>query len=250
MPCAKEPLISEREVEVESGLGGRLGLPFGGSGKPPILVVLRRVLLGVGRPEDSVADGGESAEVATIVLRVGTAGDERDLLALGAGRPDVVTDLVRTFGVGVADDESPTAGLSGKGFLVLYTGSAGKGPFGGASGEVDGRRAVVVEVMVAVADTDMLHCKIPSAPAQIQFFVRRSVGWSHRDMLSSLTPDTAILLAIADVLQVGLSLQVSVVTSCQVTQSILLRSRDRPNTRCHWPGRYVEYRVCSSRLLK
>ncbi len=169
--------MSDKEVEVESGLGGKLGLPFGGSGKPPILVVLRKVVLGAGRPEDNVADGGDSAEVATIVLRVGTAGEERDLLAFGVGRPDVVTDLVGIFGVVVVEDESPTAGLSGRAFLVLYTGSAGRGPFGGASGEVEGRRVVVVEVMVAVADTDMLLCKIPSAPAQtIHFFVRRSVG--------------------------------------------------------------------------
>jgi len=209
--------MSDREVEVDSGLGGRLGLPFGGSGKPPILVVLRKVLLGVGRPEDNIADGGESAEVATIVLRVGTAGEDRDLLAFGVGRPDVVTDLVGTFGAGVEDDGSPTAGLSGKGFLVLYTGSAGRGPFGGASGEVEGRRVVVVvEAMVAVADTDMLHCKVPSGSAQMYFFVRLSAGRSQGDMLSFLHPTPLRYSSLSPTSCSLVSPQVLVVTSCRV----------------------------------
>lgn len=50
--------MSESEVDVESGLGGRLEtreLLFGGRGKAPMLVVLRNVLPGAGMP----LEGGE-----------------------------------------------------------------------------------------------------------------------------------------------------------------------------------------------
>lgn len=98
------------------------------------------------------------------MFRVGTAGVERALEAFGAGRPEVVTDLVSNFddGVGIADEAEvgllSSSGISGNGFLVLTTGSAGRGPEGGASGEVDGRRSPVVGAMVTVADVDMGLC--------------------------------------------------------------------------------------------
>ena len=59
-PCPRVPLMSESEVEVDRGLGGRLDTleaPFGGSGNAPILVVLRTVFPGVGMPDEGVGDG-------------------------------------------------------------------------------------------------------------------------------------------------------------------------------------------------
>lgn len=95
--CAN-PLMSEVDVDADSGLGGKLltrGLALGGGGNAPMLVVLRTVLPGVGRAEDN----GDVAVVealfgAVVVLSVGTAGVELVLTGLGVGRPDAVTDRV------------------------------------------------------------------------------------------------------------------------------------------------------------
>lgn len=142
------------------------GLPFGGNGNAPILVVLRKVLPGVGIAED----GGEGEApvpsplvgVVSAVFSVGTAGVER---VFRVGRPEVVTD--RIDGLGMGDDEagvglagpwlklgrtSMAFGTSGRAFLVLDTGRAGSGAEGGESGEVEGRRMPVVEDIVRVAD--------------------------------------------------------------------------------------------------
>jgi len=153
--------MSESEVDADSGLGGRLftrGVPFGGSGNASMLVVLRMVR-GVGRPDD----GGDVDGVgeASVVLSVGTAGVERDFMGVAVGRPELVTDRLSGLDAGVviaalAEPRlgSEISGMSGSAFPVLATGSAGSGPEGGASGEVDGRRAPE-EAMVTVADTDI-----------------------------------------------------------------------------------------------
>ena len=72
LSCTCRPWISEREVEVDSGLGGKLetlALFFDGSGKAPILVVLRTVFPGVGILDDSVLvyGGDEASSVAWVV---------------------------------------------------------------------------------------------------------------------------------------------------------------------------------------
>lgn len=178
---ACEPLMSEREVEVDSGLGGRLEtleLPLGGSGNAPILLVLRTDLPGGGSPEDVVDDGGEVPlplpEVGCVVLSVGTAGVERALVGFGVGSPEVVTDLCFA-GVGSPAPEEPgldSSGISGSAFLVFEMGSAGNGPDGGASGDVEGRRTPV-EVMVAVTDADITYCSDPDSTANhTRLFVR------------------------------------------------------------------------------
>lgn len=165
-------LMSEREVDVDKGLGGKLDtrvLPFGGSGKAPMLEVLRTVLAGTGTPEEVVVLEEGEAEWATdvsAVLRVGTAGVDRALADVGVGSPEVVTDRVSALELGVgmeeveADRESGVSGVSGIGFLDFTTGRAGRGPDGGASGDAEGRR---VPVMVVVADTDIACCRYPSA---------------------------------------------------------------------------------------
>ena len=196
------PLISESDVEVESGLGGRLdtlGLPLGGSGKPPMLVVLRTLFPGVGKPEEGVADGGESAGVAMAVLRVGTAGDERDLLAFGVGSPEVVTDRV-IFGVGgTADEDEPglesiASGRSGSALRVLGMGSAGSGPLGGASGELEGRRRPVEAMVVVVAVIDMFCCSVPSPP--VQGGPSCDSSFAHGTVRSMLPPNLVDLLVL------------------------------------------------------
>lgn len=158
---------SEEEVAVESGLGGRLdtlGPPFGGRGNAPMLVVLRNVFPGVGMPEDGVVD--DTGEVAFInatsaVFSVGTAGVDRDF---GVGRPDEVTDRVILAGGRPSCDVkvSLSSGMSGSGFLVLGIGSAGSGPEGGDSGDVEGCRMPVAG-MVVVADSDMFVCVLHSS---------------------------------------------------------------------------------------
>jgi hypothetical protein len=156
--------MSESDVDVESGLGGRLEtreLPFGGRGKEPILVVLRTVLPGVGMPDEGVEPPGDTTPecAAPTVLSVGTAGVDRDL---GVGSPEAVTDRVSDLGVvaGREGSGSLASGMSGSGFLVFATGSAGSGPDGGASGEVLGRR-MPVDVMVVVVDVDMIYVLHP-----------------------------------------------------------------------------------------
>lgn len=57
--------------------------------------------------------------------------------------------------------ESGESGISDSAFLVFGTGSEGRGPEGGASGDVEGRRTPV-DVMVVVTDADILCCSGPS----------------------------------------------------------------------------------------
>ncbi len=136
--------MSDVEVEVESGLGGRLLFRaiLGGAGKAPMLVVFRTVLPGVGRAEI----GGDIAPEPGIrltpeVLSVGTAGVDCVLVGRGVGRPEDVTARVSGLPAGVAIDEaedagrdSGSSGMSGSGFLVFVMGRAGNGPDGGAEG--------------------------------------------------------------------------------------------------------------------
>lgn len=168
---------------MDSGLGGRLdtrGLfDLGGRGKAPMLVVLRKVLAGVGKAEEGVPGGGDAEEnvvvVAdvSVVLRVGTAGVQRTFVGFGVGRPEGVTDR-ETAGRGGGGTAEPddrgrasadASGASCNVFRVFTTGKAGKGPEGGAWGEVDGRRRPV-DVMVADMDRGALLlrcCGTPSA---------------------------------------------------------------------------------------
>lgn len=166
LPCVMAPLMSESEVEVDSGLGGRLDtrglLDLGGSGKAPMLVVLRKVLAGVGKAEEGVPYSGDAEEDGvmladvSVVLRVGTAGVERIFAGFGVGRPEGVTDreTAARGGGGMAEPDEPgrasgdASDTSCSGFRVFATGSAGRGPEGGAWGEVGGRRRPV-DVMVA-----------------------------------------------------------------------------------------------------
>lgn len=170
-------MISDSDVEAERGLGGRLEtrvltLLFGGSGNAPMLVVLRIVLPGAEIPEAGEAEDrlgeGLDVEVARDVFTVGTEGVERALEVVRVGRPDEVTTRAGAFkpDVGIAEVVAAVLGLlsegasgpSGCDFLVFATGRAGRGPDGGASGDVEGRRGVAeeaIEVMVAVADADM-----------------------------------------------------------------------------------------------
>lgn len=165
------------EADAESGLGGRLfWRTFGGAGKAlklAVLVVLRKVLPGVGR-----ADGGELelAELAdelpgtlakAAVFRVGTAGVVLAFMSLGVGRPEEVTALLGVVepGAGMPDAAEPgreaSLGVSGRGLRVLVMGSAGSGPVGGGCG---GREDVLcgsAEVMVAVADMDSDPMRLP-----------------------------------------------------------------------------------------
>ena len=154
--------MSESEVDVESGLGGTLdtrGLLPGSGAKALVLVVLRIVLPAVGMPvkaDDTVVE---------VVFRVGTAGVERALVYVGVGRPEVVADRVTGLWAGVVAVGPTELGLesneswaSCRGLLVLATGSAGRGPDGGARGEAEGRRGPVV----VMAAADMTACS-PSA---------------------------------------------------------------------------------------
>lgn len=62
------PWDSEGVVDADSGLGGRLetrGVPLGGTGKAPILVVFLSVFPGLGRPVGGATD---------VVLSVGMLG--------------------------------------------------------------------------------------------------------------------------------------------------------------------------------
>jgi hypothetical protein len=136
-------LISDVDVDAESGLGGRLLTleTFGGAGKAPILVVFRRVLPGVGNAEVGV-DVPEVAVGSPVVFKVGTAGVECTFVGRGVGRPEVVTDLVGSLLTDDMDDAedagresaSGSSGISGSGFLVFAIGRAGNGPEGGAEG--------------------------------------------------------------------------------------------------------------------
>lgn len=99
---------SEREVVVERGLGGRSeirGLPAGGKGKAPKLVVLRSVLPSVGMADEGGVGEGEVPSPVCLeksaVLSVGTAGVECVLDGFGVGRPETVT--ARVGGRGVCD---------------------------------------------------------------------------------------------------------------------------------------------------
>lgn len=158
-------------MEVESGLGGKLGsrgLPFGGSGKALMLVVLRRLLPGVGIPDEEGPDCEVvalcSVEVS-VVLTVGTSGVERALDGAGVSSFELVNDREGDLepGRGIEEFEpcrrSDESGTAGNCFLVLGTGNAGKGPDGGASGDVEGRR---IPDIVEVADADIVCCRYPS----------------------------------------------------------------------------------------
>jgi len=166
------PLRSDNEVDAESGLGGKLGtlgLLFGGSGKAPMLVVLRIVLPGVGTPYEGVPDRGDDGRsgVVMVVFKVGTAGVDRVFVGFGVGRPEVVTERVTGFEAGVSiAGEADVSGMPDDAFLVFGIGNAGKGRDGGASGEVEGRLIPIV-VIVAVADADMASCSSPSAYQQL-----------------------------------------------------------------------------------
>ena len=143
------------EAEVESGLGGRLFsrgllLILGGSGKEPILAVLRTVF---GMAEAGVSDGaggiGEDEGISE-VFRVGTEGVELVLVSLGVGNPEWVTDregIADFLGVSagscvpfegrpesaesVLSSFSGVSGFSIKWLRSLDTGNAGSGPVGG-----------------------------------------------------------------------------------------------------------------------
>lgn len=171
------PLTSVVEAEADSGLGGRLFTRvFGGCGNAPILVVLRKVLPGVGRPlggEFEVAEfapefPGTLAKAA--VFSVGTAGVVFALMSLGVGRPDVVTDRLGVVapGVGMLDAAEPgrdtSSGISGKGLRIFEIGSAGNGPVGGGCG---GREDVLcgsAEAIVVVTDIDIEPMRLPVLP--------------------------------------------------------------------------------------
>lgn len=134
------------DVDAERGLGGRLvtrAAPFGGSGKDPILVVLRTVL---GMPVPIGGDG-EGAGGCSFALSVGTAGVELALRGWrGVGRPERVTDregmdvfLAEGGGMFEAvevrrDSAELEAMLSPDNLRVLATGKAGSGPVGGGRG--------------------------------------------------------------------------------------------------------------------
>nr|POE51577.1 hypothetical protein CFP56_25784 [Quercus suber] len=178
------PLASAAVVAVDNGLGGKLdtrALTFGGTGKAPMLEVLRTVLPGVGIPEEgeTVSEGvGDAAleMVVGAVLIVGIAVVERDLGLANVGKAESVTarpgglrpEVGFALVVAVGASEGEESGSSGRGFetgLVLTTGNAGKGPVGGASGETPEGRRGMVEVMVVVADKDMIH-RLSCGPAQ------------------------------------------------------------------------------------
>lgn len=180
-------------MEVESGLGGKLGsrgLPLGGSGKALMLVVLRRLLPGVGIPDEDGPGCGVvalcSVEVS-VVLTVGTVGVERALDGAGVSGFGLVNDREGGLepGSGIEEFEpcrrSDESGMPGNGFLVLGTGNAGKGPDGGASGDVEGRR---IPDIVEVADADIVCCRYPSLKLSgIQGLGRRLLrtnGYSRR----------------------------------------------------------------------
>jgi hypothetical protein len=155
-------LISEVDVDADSGLGGRLltlVLTFGGAGNDPMLVVFRIVLPGVG----SADPGGEVAVDVVfvfdidVVLSVGMAGVEFVFTGLGVGKLEVVTDRDSGLFDGAAIEEaaevgleSGASGISDRGFLVLATGSAGKGALGGAvgGGLIFEGRCIIVAVAV------------------------------------------------------------------------------------------------------
>ena len=81
-------------------------------------------------------------------------------LDLGVGRPEVVTDRIGGLEPDVVGSAEPgVSGTPGNDFLILGMGKAGRGPDGGASGEVEGLR---MPVMVAVADADIAYCSYPS----------------------------------------------------------------------------------------
>lgn len=169
------PLRSEAEAEADSGLGGRLFTRvLGGCGKAPTLVVLRKVLPGVGR-----ADVGGELELAEFVAGlvwplvketvfiVGTAGVVLALLSFGVGSPDDVTARFGVIAPGVGMPEAaelerePSSGISGSGLRVFAMGSAGRGPVGGGCGGRDDVLWGSAEVMVAVADIDIEPMRPP-----------------------------------------------------------------------------------------
>ena len=160
---------------------------FGGAGKDPTLVVFRTVLPGVGNEDPR---GGVAAPVVLVldidvVLSVGIAGVEWVFTGLGVGRLEVVTDRDNGLFEGAAIEdaaevgrESDASGMSGRGFLVLATGRAGRGALGGAvgGGLIFEGRCGIADVMVAVAVRDIAcyaqggvcNCTSPSVAASVR----------------------------------------------------------------------------------
>lgn len=172
------PLTSVVDADAESGLGGRLlTRVLGGAGKAPMLVVLRKVLPGVGN-----ADMGGELDVAELdaewtdalakaaVFSVGTAGVVFAFASRGVGRPDAVTERrgVVAPGVGMPDAAEPgrgaSSGTSGRGLRVFAIGSAGRGPVGGGCGGRELVRVGSAEVMMAVVVTD-IGMRLPGRPS-------------------------------------------------------------------------------------
>lgn len=216
-----KPLTSVAEADADNGLGGRLLLLFGGAGKAPMLVVLRKVLPGVGRPVGGEVDVAEfKAELAgapgsEAVLSVGTAGVVFALISRGVGRPDVVTDLLGVVvpGVGIPDAgelaRDASSGISGSGLRAFAMGSAGRGPVGGGCGGRDDVLCGSAEAMVAVV-TDIGFCtnaparwpsaaraarrqrrkqlSLPPSLAPVTHVSWRRIGSGHRDARCSIPP--------------------------------------------------------------
>lgn len=153
-----DPPASVPSAVPDRGLGGKLETrcaPFGGKGNAPMLEVFLRVLPGVGR-EDAVwgelaaADFDTADAAATAVFRVGTAGDEYEVLAFGVGRLESVTDLDGNLD-GV-DIPRPVPAVLGRessalsvdeALLVFDIGKAGNGPDGGAASGGRGKVEVI-----------------------------------------------------------------------------------------------------------
>ncbi len=105
------PLISEVDVDVDKGLGGRLLtlVILGGTGNAPTLVVFLNVFPGVGRADEDDEVLLVFAVDVEAVFSVGTAGVECVLPGLGVGNPDAVTE--RVIGLDEATDEAAEGGL-------------------------------------------------------------------------------------------------------------------------------------------
>ena len=133
----------------------------------PMLLVFRTVFPGDGSA-DAGGVGNEAALEIFVVLSVGTAGVDCVFVGFGVGRPDVVTARVRGLIAGPEIEAEPEpvelgrdsapSGVSGSGFLVFASGSAGSGPDGG--GEIGGGGREVglcgmADVMVVGTEEDI-----------------------------------------------------------------------------------------------
>jgi hypothetical protein len=160
------PLRSDVDVDVESGLGGRLLTLalFGGTGNAPTLVGLRRVLPGVGS-EDAGDGEPVDGDCPEAVFSVGTAGVECVLVGRGVGRPDVVTARVSGLPTGVAIEDAEDVGRESAKSSGMAGNGLRSGPDGGAEGGAEGGglrstgRCGMAELIVAVAVIDMTPVK-------------------------------------------------------------------------------------------